>query len=485
MSISSTLAGAIAGLGATARAADVVANNIANVETPGYARRSLAVTSTVAGGLATGVRVLGVEAASDPRATADRRRVEAEAGAADILSRVADRFAAIVGAPGEAGALASRAQAFEIAVQALADTPESPALQAQMLTAAQDFAASLNTAGTEAARIRTDADAAIARGVASVNDSLERIDRLNEQIRLRTAQSQETAGLEDQRRALLDRLNEQIPIRTVRNEVGQIAIYSAGGETLLDREVFPLDFQPTATITQDMTLASGALSGLTIGGRPISAGTGTGPLDGGALGAQFQVRDSAGLNFGAQIDALAADMIGRLQDPAVDGTRRPGSPGLFTDGGGAFDPADIDGVATRIAVNAAVDPAEGGALWRLRDGLQAGTPGPAGNDTLLRDIQAALAATAPAPAGLSGDYGAADLSAAISAEALRVGALREEEATYRAGQLAIFRDAELGAVGVDTDQELQRLLAIEKAYAANAKVIEVVDDLLRRILEVT
>ena len=38
--------------------------------------------------------------------------------------------------------------------------------------------------------------------------------------------------------------------------------------------------------------------------------------------------------------------------------------------------------------------------------------------------------------------------------------------------------------GVDTDAELQTLLVLEKAYAANAKIIETADELLDALLRI-
>lgn len=40
------------------------------------------------------------------------------------------------------------------------------------------------------------------------------------------------------------------------------------------------------------------------------------------------------------------------------------------------------------------------------------------------------------------------------------------------------------ADGVDNDREMEMLLQIEKAYAANAKVIQVVDEMLDQILRI-
>ena len=37
--------------------------------------------------------------------------------------------------------------------------------------------------------------------------------------------------------------------------------------------------------------------------------------------------------------------------------------------------------------------------------------------------------------------------------------------------------------GVDTDTEMQKLLLIEQAYAANARVIQTVDELMQQLLE--
>ncbi|MEZ5917889.1 MAG: flagellar basal body rod C-terminal domain-containing protein [Parvularculaceae bacterium] len=46
-----------------------------------------------------------------------------------------------------------------------------------------------------------------------------------------------------------------------------------------------------------------------------------------------------------------------------------------------------------------------------------------------------------------------------------------------------LQEAELSRTGVDTDRELQNLLLIEQAYAANARVIEVASQMIQRLLE--
>jgi flagellar hook-associated protein 1 FlgK len=45
-----------------------------------------------------------------------------------------------------------------------------------------------------------------------------------------------------------------------------------------------------------------------------------------------------------------------------------------------------------------------------------------------------------------------------------------------------LKTAEL-ATGVDSDQELQNLLRIEQAYAANARVLQTIDAMMQRLME--
>ena len=45
-------------------------------------------------------------------------------------------------------------------------------------------------------------------------------------------------------------------------------------------------------------------------------------------------------------------------------------------------------------------------------------------------------------------------------------------------------EAELSETGVDIDSQMQDLLTIEQAYAANARVIEIANQMLQRLMEI-
>lgn len=478
MSLNQALQGAISGLAAQSRATATVSLNIANALSEGYARRSLLLEPRVVGGTGTGVAVAGVLRAEDPRATAERRAGEAAEGEAARIAEVLGRLAGALGAAGAATGLASRTEAFGTALDRLRDTPESEVLQRSLLEAAGALAGALRQASEAVDLARREADAAAARDVAALGTALGAIVRLNRDIAAGLARGEDVTALEDARQREIDRVNAVVPVRVGRRDGGAVALWTAGGAVLLDGRAVAVDFTATPVITRDMTLGTGALSPVRLDGAEAAPGR----FEGGTLGAALHIRDTLAPELGAALDAFAAEILARLEAVDTDA----GGAGLLTDAGAPFDPGTEPGLAGRLAVNAAVDPAQGGALWRLRDGLGAAVPGEVADATLLAALAGAWSARVPAPAatGLSGQEDVSGLAAGIAALAAAAAARAEQTEAGRAARAATLREAETAATGVDTNAELARLLAIERAWAANARVIATVDALFRELLEI-
>ena len=72
------------------------------------------------------------------------------------------------------------------------------------------------------------------------------------------------------------------------------------------------------------------------------------------------------------------------------------------------------------------------------------------------------------------------VTALVAAQAARA----EDTTAYNAGQFDLLRESELAITGVDTDYEMQQLIMIEQAYAANARVISTADQLMQTLLEI-
>ena len=162
---------------------------------------------------------------------------------------------------------------------------------------------------------------------------------------------------------------------------------------------------------------------------------------------------------------------------------------MFTDNGAPHDrtdPAQVTGLSERIAVNALVDPDQGGSLWRIRDGIQAAAPGAPGDATQVRSFLGVFDETVSYSAG-----------AGLSTSA-RIGSYATEFVGYQDNQRAAFQDRATyqGSIadslstqrtnleGVNVDDEMQKMLLFEQTYNASAKVIQAVRDMMDTLMEI-
>ncbi|QHQ36364.1 flagellar hook-associated protein FlgK [Algicella marina] len=488
MSISSALTNALSGLNAASRSAEIIANNIANAQTPGYTRRSVELVATQVNGRGTGVTVAGVTLNGNAVTLANRRLADAEAGFAGAQTGALSRLTEALGLPGDDYGLASAAADFLAALTGSANDPASAAGQAALASTAKTYAKTINDVANTVREVRQDADAEIARQVTSLNDGLRAIEKLNADIKSLAIAGNDTSSLVDTRNQVIDSLSSIVPLRIVQRDYQSIAVFTREGGVLLDPSARELDFTASGLITPDMTLSAGSLSELSQNGQAvrIGDGTGTGRLDGGSLSALFEIRDVVTPAFNDKLDALAQDLIQRFEDPALDPTLAPGDAGLFTDNGSAYDALNQIGLARRISLNSAVDPAAGGDLWRLRDGINAAAQGNVSSSAILGNLLSAATSLNPAPAALEITPPvtvasiASELTSGLAATKLQSERLESHASAY----LNTLREAESGQSGVDTDAEIQQLILVEQAYAANARVISVTDELISRLLEI-
>lgn len=477
MSLSSALNSAMSGLTAAGRASGVVSDNIANVMTPGYSRRTLEVTSSADTG--PGVKIVGVHRHSDPVLVSERRSADSQYANAKLLADFHARFESLVGSPTDSQSIGARLAEFESSLITAASNPDSTQRLDGVAHSATALSDAINTAASGLAQLRSQADTSIGLQVERLNQALQNVQKLN--LRITAAQSSggDTASLLDQRQAIVDQINEIVPINQADRDYGQIALYTDGGAILLDGKPATITFSTANGVTPDMTIGNGGLSGLQVNGIPASARA----IAGGTLAANFEIRDSLAVSAQSDLDAVARDLIERFETASLDSTVAPGSPGLFTDDGAAFDPLLEVGLAGRISLNTAVDPAAGGESWRIRAGLGAASPGMPGEARLLQAFSNILSETrVPASSVFgTGETSAAGLSSRLMSRAAQHSHFADQALSFATASKTELTQMEL-AQGVDTDAELQNLMIIEQAYAANARMIEAVDEMMNTLL---
>jgi len=477
MSIYTALNSAVSGLGAASKRAEIVSSNISNAQTPGYGPRSVELESARQGG----VRINGITRNQDLVLLGQRREAQAGLAGAEVTANFYADLENKIGLPGTSGSLHDKLSRFENALIEAASRPDSEARLQSAVSTAKSVATDINDLSAYVQDVRLEADRQIGDAVDRINTTLEQIVDLNAKI---VASNKDPSALIDARTKLIDEIAEFIPIKQAIRPNDGVALYTPGGAQLVDGTAAVLTFDPTPEMTVFRTQASGALSGLEINGQPISTASNNSAIAGGQIAALFAVRDELGVEVQSELDAVARSLVERFEDAGVDPTRAPGAAGLFTDNGDPLDLTEELGLSGRLSVNALVDPDEGGALWRLRDGLGAAAIGDAGDASILNAMTTAFRdavvpgsgsfTSARSMVGLSGDFLSMVSASAFQNEAI----VSFQRASTEALVAAEFEN------GVDTDREMQELLLIEQAYAANARVIATMDELMQQLLRI-
>lgn len=482
MTISSAIHAAQTGLKITSQRADIVATNVANSTTAGYVRRSLVVAENILGGASAGVRSVGIARSGDEMLSAERRTLGSDLSQSDVLASTWNTISTRVGSTASGSGIFTLFSGFETALSNLAVSPESGSDMNAVLQSANSLINEFNNLSDFATNLRSEADREIADGVNTVNSALKGIETINAKLAKIDRTSGQAAALIDERGRLLDQISEYMPVQTVQRDSGAIDIVTPEGVYLLQSTARQIEFTPSSAFGPEQSLVDGDLSGLTVGGISITPGTSSyGAVSSGMFGALFTLRDTDMPAFSAQLDTLASDLITRLSDDSIDPTKAPGAQGLFIDSDGSGDP----GLAGRLALNPAVDPNQGGQMWRLRDGIGAASEGPSGDATILNKMLDAIKSVRPINAsGIQGSYSSSELLAQFASNTGQKRVSHEAILSSTSAQYTVMADAELSETGVDVDQQMQDLLLIEQAYAANARVIQIASNMIDRLMEI-
>ncbi|KAF0674643.1 flagellar hook-associated protein FlgK [Profundibacterium mesophilum] len=466
MSIASAFNAARSALTVTGRWAEVTSNNISNADRPEYTRRGLTLDSV---GDASGVRVAAVQREMNAALDREYRLETGRVARQDTVAELLDAYTAKLGSPGTEGTVSARMTGLQSSFDLLSANPADPALQRNVLDAADGMTRSLNKASRDLKETTAAVTARIVGEVEVVNGMLGEVGEINRQIAIEEKGSRRMAVLEDQLATRLDGIAQVMDFTLERDAAGRAELRTRSGAELV---------AGTQVTTISFDAASGALFA---GASEITPGeTGVRGFGEGRLAGEIELRNAILPQMELQLDEMAGALVAGFE--MAEGLA--GSPGLFTDAGAAYDPASREGLAGRITVNDAVRPEAGGALWRLRDGVSAATPGYAGDSTQITaysDLLSGPVAYDPA-AGLGTGITMTDYAAGLMAEQHAVRVDAETQAESLALGTETIAHARAGLQGVNIDEELQQLMAVEQSYAANSQVMRTLDDMMETLL---
>lgn len=320
MSLNDILGSALSGLGASQSGLRTVSNNIANVNTPGYAREKVSLSTGVTSGRVNGVVV------SDPQRIADRflemtvYMRSGQMGRSEVTADYLDRLQALLGAPGAESGLSARLDAISAAAVAMTGSPGSEQTIANFTQQIEDSIASMQQLDGDVTSLRADVETEVGYTVEKINGLLKRIHDLNDTVAQATGLGRSSSGAADQRMSALEELSGLIDVTVREQPDGRVTIDTASGAVLLDRRLRELSY-PTAGdgVAQptyppiDIRFADGAATGERLDSAAV----------GGRLGGLIDLRDRALPEFADQVGVLFSGLAETMNAVANQGTSVP------------------------------------------------------------------------------------------------------------------------------------------------------------------
>jgi flagellar hook-associated protein 1 len=435
---------------------DVAGQNIANVNTPGYSRRTIdlaALAPDGAGSAGRGVDVLGVRALRD-RLLETRLQQEIPAQYREVaMSSALSVVEAAIGTPGSS--IDKSLQNFYDSFSRLAEAPVSATVRQDVLLQADGLAESFRDMATRLESARRDTDRQIRSTTEEINSFIEQIRAMNASIASMPSM-EASLHLRDDQTQLVRQLSELVDVQVLDRPEGGVDLMIGNGRPLL-----------VGQTSYDLTIGNtpAGYATLSINGTAV-----TSEITGGKLGGLLQVRDVNVPDYQTRLDDLAYEVANQVNTVHGAGFDQSGAAAgnLF-----AFStaPAGTAGAALALIVNptVAADPrlvaaagiANGGdnqaarAIAALRE-----QPVLNGNTATLSDAWGQLVYRVARDT-----KGATDESASRKAIVSQVEALRDQVS------------------GVSLDEEAMHLLKFQRAFEANARFFSIIDQTIGMLLQ--
>jgi flagellar hook-associated protein 1 FlgK len=494
MSLSNAGAVANQSLGAISTQINFVSRNIAGASTPGYAAKTALVSTTGRGG----VQIDGVARATNLALFQNSLQASstraASAAVSDGLNQLDQLFGLSTSTatdPSKGRSPAALIASLSSALQNYSVSPGDLTSAQSVLAAAQSLVRSLNDGAAAVQQLRAQADDDIATSVVDINSTLAQFQKVNVEIVAGTKTGRDVSALIDQRDALLTNLSANIGVTTVTRANNDMVVYTDSGATLFETTARAVAFEGTSAFSATTTGAA-----VYVDGVPVTGSEAAMPIKSGKLHGLTQLRDDVAPQFQSQLDELARGLVVAFAETDQSGGGGPSLPGLFTYAGASTTPSVglAPGLAGEIVVNPNVDPTQGGNLDLLRDGgvsdpsdpaYSYNAAGTAGYTDRINQLIAAL--TTPqefdTSAGVGSDRSVADYAASSIGwlEAQRQEATNV--ANYHETLLSQTTQALSDATGVNLDEQMSRMLDLENAYQASAKLLAAVDAMYKALFQ--
>src|SRR3546814_714131 len=266
MSLSVALFNALSGLQVNQTALQVTASNVANVNTPDYARKVHDQQNRLLGGMGAGVETAQIVRRIDQFLRRDLMQETTVLGNAQVRSDYLNRMQAMFGSLGNNNALGNSITDLGSAIENVANSPEVAAHRFDAVNEAGEMTQYFNDMSTQVQQLRSQADAEIADALDVINQELEVIAELKSQLANKLTQNLPVGDLQDRRDVAVKTISGYMGLQEFTDATGPIRLFTQSGRSLVSGvSVSSLSYTTTPYLTANETYR-GPISGITING---------------------------------------------------------------------------------------------------------------------------------------------------------------------------------------------------------------------------
>ena len=444
----SSLSIATGALAAEQGALSETANNIANLNTPGYSRQVANFVENppvVLGQLTfgTGVSLGQVQSIRDPIL---QIQIEQETGQQGQLNSLLTALQQAQAQFSNSGSdIGSQLSTLFDSISQLSTNPTSMSSRQGVLMAASNLASTFRSLSNNLVSQQRAVDGSVSQTVEQINRVTQQIAKLNGQIASLENVGKDASVFVDQRDLLITQLSSLIDVSRIKTESGITLTTSTGAPLVVGDQSYSLVTQPDSSGLQ----------------RVLSQGNDiTSQIDAGQLGGLLTARDQSLPGLLSSLDTFAAALANAFNAANAAGFDVNGNPG-----GNLFTTPTTTSAAATISV-VMTDPA---LIAASSDG-SAGSNGNLANFAAIHD-QPLLNGVTPSEyyAGIIFDLGN-QVSSTSSEQQSSALVLRQ------------LQDQRGSISGVSLDEEAANMVQYQRAYEAAARVVTTIDQMLETVI---
>ncbi|MGE5354413.1 MAG: flagellar hook-associated protein FlgK [Acidobacteriota bacterium] len=431
-------------LGVYQRALDVTSHNVANANSPDYARQRVIFGSehaeaTTNGEFGAGVKIDDIQRMKDNLTDVQIRTYNQKFSDVDKRSQVLGQVESLFSEPSDLG-LSNLISSFYSSWDELASTPNSTPLRNNVIQATDKLSSKIKGIYDGLGLLRTDLNGQVSEKVEEVNSTIQEIQNLNRQIKSAKVTNQSANDLYDRRDKQIDSLSKLVNINVHQDDQGSVSI-SIGG-------VFAVDEYSSTKFKVSNTNGKLSLS--------TDDGSTTAQLSGGEIYASMDLYNNQLSGYQDSVNTIAQNIMDSVNSVHRTGYGLNGAPQ------GDFFTGYSEGVLSFNHDTNAI--------------AASGAAGNAGNSDKAVEI-----------AKLADNWkiGGKTISEYYNSFISGVGTQKKlNDQSSESNQLVLdqLNNQKASYSGVSIDEEMTNVIKFQKSYDASAKLIKIADEMLQTLL---